>query len=303
MAETVFPDYVEAFVRALSRFLNTFDLKLQEVQHERASATQGREYTVDGLNWRTMLVLHRTKDSLERDVGEYRVRVVTELPDEIGRWFVGREEVANQAATLGALVTNEGRAEVVCQSLLQQQNIETTAGITAVAIAHAASSITKSAWDALQQVSTEEVTQLSAWTDLDFEQIHYDYAHLGAGTLSPRGWSINLGGYAILALDAVHNNPYWGGGLLARLRIRQDVFRIGKSEITLNELNNLAFLLDMAPTFGAWCKRDGEFWFVSFAPNFIKGLPSFTDSVIQAASLRARTIRGLVDVAESLRDD
>jgi hypothetical protein len=31
------------------------------------------------------------------------------------------------------------------------------------------------------------VEKLSAWSDLDFEQIHYDYAHLGIGSLGSRG--------------------------------------------------------------------------------------------------------------------
>jgi hypothetical protein len=31
------------------------------------------------------------------------------------------------------------------------------------------------------------VEKLSGWSDLDFEQIHYDYAHLGIGSLGSRG--------------------------------------------------------------------------------------------------------------------
>jgi len=36
--------------------------------------------------------------------------------------------------------------------------------------------------------------QESAWTDLDFEEVHYDHAHLGIGTIGRRCWRMDIFG-------------------------------------------------------------------------------------------------------------
>jgi hypothetical protein len=87
------------------------------------------------------------------------------------------------------------------------------------------------------------------------------------------------------------------------LRPNQDYFRVDGHEPSINELNRAAFLFDDAPTFGAWCKRDGAFWFASFAPNFLKQLPGFTDFIVDTAKIRMATTRSLVKLTLELRPE
>jgi hypothetical protein len=144
------------------------------------------------------------------------------------------------------------------------------------------------------------LSSLSAWNDLDFEQLHYDYAHLGTSTIEHREIQIReLSGR--LSLTAVDNNPFWGGGLLSLLRIKPGTMEFNKQRIPINHLNICDCLTSNAPTFGAWCKDDDKYIFVTFAPNFLKGLPRFTENLIYWSSVRAYNIKSLVEALQTQR--
>jgi hypothetical protein len=104
-----------------------------------------------------------------------------------------------------------------------------------------------------------------------------------------------------LALEAVDHNPYWGGGLFIRLRPSPDFFRDNEPEISINELNLATWLADDAPAFGAWCEHEDSTWFISFAPNFLKELPGFTDLMIDAAVTRMLAMGDLVKMVLAMR--
>jgi hypothetical protein len=306
MDSVPFPHHVEKFIEALKRFLVPFGYELHENSSE--GAIQSRFFELIKLEGhekrpgRTKLIIHRTSRSFDKAVGEYRARACTQLPEENVRGFVGIEDLVNQFATLGALITDRSGGEVACQSLIQENTFETTAGIMATTMIFAAASMVLSITKQFQSEPPNAVHALSAWTDLDFEQLHYDYAHLGVGSISRREWSQSRP-FGLVRLSAVDNNPFWGGGLLTLLRPNQDYFRVDGHEPSINELNRAAFLFDDAPTFGAWCKRDGAFWFASFAPNFLKQLPGFTDFIVDTAKIRMATTRSLVKLTLELRPE
>ena len=97
--------------------------------------------------------------------------------------------------------------------MIRQAVATSLAGVLAAAIVHARPSILVSIRRVFNQEPELTIETLSAWGDLDL-QIQYDYAHLGLGTHGKRRWSMNLHPHGWLSLDAIHNNPYWGGGLL-----------------------------------------------------------------------------------------
>ncbi|KQX40911.1 MULTISPECIES: hypothetical protein [unclassified Ensifer] len=301
MASSPFPDHVEAFVNAVKFFVASFDLELRDSYDADATTAHSRAYELSNGNYKSSLVVHRTSRSIDSTVGEFRARALIELPEQVQSSMAGLEDIANQYASVGALVTFEGGNCVMCQCLIQQETSGTTAGIMAAALVHAAPSIIQSMGRAVGGPPDEKVTNLSAWSDLDFEQIHYDYAHLGIGRIASRRWSQTYLGGSTLTIDAVDNNPYWGGGLLILLQPEPEYFRTEQPPISTNELNTVAQLADDMPAFGGWCRRESEFWFVSFAPNFLKALPGFTDLTIETAVRRLRSTPVLVETVLATR--
>lgn len=301
MASSPFPDYVERFVDAVKGFVAGFDLELHDSFNADATTPNSREYELSNGGYKSSLILHRTSRSIDSKFTEFRARAMIELPEQLQSTMAGLEDIANQYASVGALVTSEVGACVMCQCLIQQETSGTTAGTMAAALVHAAPSIIQSMGRAVGGPPDEKVANLSAWSDLDFEQIHYDYAHLGIGRIASRGWSqIYLGG-STLTIDAVDNNTYWGGGLLILLRPAPEYFCTEQPPISTNELNTVAQLADEMPPFGGWCRRESEFWFVSFAPNFLKALPGFTDLTIETAVRRLRSTPVLVETVLATR--
>jgi hypothetical protein len=76
--------------------------------------------------------------------------------------------------------------------MIRQAVTTSLAGVLAAAIVHARPSILVSIRRVFNQEPELTIETLSAWGDLDFEQIQYDYAHLGLGTHGKRRWSMNL---------------------------------------------------------------------------------------------------------------
>jgi hypothetical protein len=292
MNRSSLPGDVESFVEATKRFLAGFDVELSEIAGDMSAAAQGRAYRLLGQEWETTLFIRHTREAVGDEAGQYRARAVTELPSEVAAMLAGKEAEANIFATLGALTIREGAARVVCHSLVRETTWKTTAGIMAAAMVHSAPSLLRPSAGIRDQ---GPIADLSEWTDLDFEQLHYDYAHLGVGSIEGRGISQSILPLGSLALEALDDHPYWGGGLLARLRPDPSLFRIEGKAISANELNLVADRSDDAPMFGAWCKRDGDFWFVCFAPNLLKQLDDFTGLLIGAAKKRLLATPALVD--------
>ena len=114
MGSAPFPDYVEKFVEALMGFLAGFDVELRDCTDERVAAPQTRVYELLPEGSKTTLVVHRTIRSMDQEVGEFRARVATELPRELGLASARMEGAINKFATLGALTTHDEGASVVC---------------------------------------------------------------------------------------------------------------------------------------------------------------------------------------------
>jgi hypothetical protein len=175
MDDVRFPQYVESFIETTDKYLKFFNAKLERADEKPEARLYKIATGVDPVD----LIVHRTERSFERSVGEYRARVSARLTAETVQFARGKEHLLNRCATLGALVTTENGGDVLCQCLIQADLQDTIAGILAAALIHARPSIIEPARRAFGHESPPPA--LSAWSDLDFEQLHYDYGHLGTG--------------------------------------------------------------------------------------------------------------------------
>jgi hypothetical protein len=299
MTEVDFPHYVEDFVRLTGEFLQGFELSLAlEAQFP---DTQSRSYNVEASDGPVGITVHRTSGSLGQEIGEYRVRVLAHVIPEFTKLARDIQSSVNSLASVAALV--DGATGVTCQCLIPEHEYYTTAGILALAIAHGRRSLLLSQAKMMTGKSDNTVEQLSDWSDLDFEIAHYDHAHLGRGTRHQRGWRMVFLGGASLSLDAVHNNPYWGGGLLVLLAVPKATVSEIDPELDAEALNMWGNLVGRTPTFGAWCERDDQFVFVQFFPNFMKPLPNLTDLIIRWAWVRSYEIQTFADFRRHLADE
>jgi hypothetical protein len=103
--------------------------------------------------------------------------------------------------------------------------------------------------------------------------------------------------YGVVSLDAIHNNPYWGGGLLCLSRIPESVVGGEDRPIDINGMNQWGNLIADTPTFGGWCRDGKDVVFAQFFPNLMKGLPDFTDLMIAWARSRLAFAPQLVEAA------
>jgi hypothetical protein len=302
MSPPIFPEYVEAFIARTNEFLGSFDTKLTPSDEHQVA----RGYSVRTPRGIAGLLVYPTFRSTSEPGGEYRARAWITLPEGLADLFQSgdiSEGAWNQYASLGALIKSEQGVEIRTQCLIRPDSIDVMSGTFAAAIIHATPSIlepivkTIAASVQTNDASKEKVAQidtLSAWSDLDFEQLHYDHAHLGVGKLMSREWRRSYYHRYELSLSAVHNHPYLGGGLLLFLRIPQADLLVDRKAVATNDLNKWESLFSDAPTFGGWCKDSDGCVFVSFAPNFLKGLPDFTNYLVQWATTRAHTMHSLV---------
>lgn len=296
MPEVQFPPYVEDFIRLTGEYLKEFELSL-ELQEEQVTS-QSRTYTVEASDGSVEVIAHRTSGSMNQDKGEYRIRVNARVAPEFKEHAKDIENFINRVATLGALV-DEATA-VTCQCLVPEHDPYTTAGLLALAIAHGRRSLITSHAKALMKDKGGAVEQLSAWSDLDFELADYDHAHLGRGTRHQRGWQMKFFEGAVLSLDAVHNNPYWSGGLLSLLRMPKASVAGEDAAIDAAGLNMWGYLIGRAPTFGAWCELGDNFIFAQFFPNFVKELPDLTDQIIRWATVRCQEVQGFAELQRQM---
>jgi hypothetical protein len=296
MDEFCFPPYVEAFIEATDQYLKFFDAKLEKADED--PKIEMRLYMIATGGDPVELIVHRTARSFEQAVGEYRSRAYARITGEVAGLSRGREHLLNRFATLGALATTEEGASVACQCLIQPDFKEAIAGILAAALIHARPSIMESV---LERETTPPIEQLSAWSDLDFEQLQYDYAHLGIGELRTRGLAMNLLN-GILSFDALHNNPYWGGGLLCLSRLPQKLLN-SDNTIDINSMNIWDNTVSDTPLFGGWCRDGNDVVFTQFIPNMMKGLPDVAGLLIEWSRRRLAFAPQLVELSRKRYGD
>ncbi len=303
MAQVSFPKYVDGFIQMAEECLEhlgmTISLKDENVD------VQLRSYELAGSQLKTTFIVHRTQRSFEHEIGEYRARVLTEIPNDLDGLLKDKDAVVNHLATLGAMISNDTGVEVCSQCLIEPYDTGNLAGLVAASMAQAAQSLIHSQMAVLYPENAEKnaVHEMSAWGDLDFEQIQYDYAHLGTGDHSGKEWSINLGNRHTFTLTAVQNNPFYGGGLLSLLWVPRSEFGNDDETLSIKRLNDIEHLFGEAPTFGGWCDDGDNYVFTSFFPNYLKNLTSITDSIINWAIIRSHTVNSLVEASSSIYDD
>jgi hypothetical protein len=160
MPEVAFAPFAEDFIESVGTFLSKFDLSLK--LGEEIAANQSRIYDVEAPDGPVKILFHRTARSITEPNPEYRVRVIAETTPEFAEFARDKEDQVNRVATLGAMLASENA--VLSQCLIPDRFAGTTAGLLAVAIAHGRRSLIAAN------------ARVAAWTDLDFEEIHYDHA-------------------------------------------------------------------------------------------------------------------------------
>ena len=90
---------------------------------------------------------------------------------------------------------------------------------------------------------------------------------------------MNLHPHGALSLDAVHNNPYWGGGLLCLSWLPESVLRVEESPVDVNAMNKWENLIADTPTFGGWCR---DLFQVELDHHVLRDLPAFGSTILQA---------------------
>jgi hypothetical protein len=295
MRQASFPRHVEAFLDDVRFYLAGFDCALV-VDPNDDEPPEGLEiavWHVQGAPRPTKLLVHRTSWSDDGKGAVYRARVWTNLPKETGDLALKNADVLNRYAALGALIEVDGDAQVVSQAIIRDEDNRALAGVMAAATVYNAEAIFISWHTIVAGDQGGKVHSMSAWSDLDVEQIQYDWAHLGSGRRRTRGWNIAFGWQAHLELVAVEDNPAFGGGLLALLHLDKDVLRVSDCLPTMGELNLGSYLFSDPPMIGAWTSDEDKTVFVTFLPNLLKGLPNMTERLVYWSMLRASTARDI----------
>ena len=303
MTNFSYPTYVDGFIQMTEECLEHFDMKL-ELKEENENG-EIRSYELIGSSMKTIFIVHQTSRSIGNEVQEYRARMWTEIPSDLGSLLNGKDAQLNRFATLGAVISNETGADVCAQCLIDPSDTGNLAGLSAAGMVQGAQSVIHSVGSVLgvDNSGDNAVHELSAWGDLDFEQIQYDYAHIGTGTHDDKEWKIRLNMRHSLTLAAVQNNPFFGGGLLCLLWVPKTEFGENDDVLSIQRLNHLEHLFGEAPTFGGWCDDGENYVFTSFFPNYLKSLNGITDSIINWAIIRSRMIETLVEVSAAIGDE
>lgn len=273
------PEIIKTFLEALEKHLAQYKSTLTLSENLLNNKQPGIIIQIENAPWQPELIIHQTQQSLETEFPVYRARLGTSLPDELSNWVRDKANISNRFVSISALMVSEKSVDVVTQSILTITDLELTAYMFSIATIFGATSITESIKNELEK-NNEKIGILSAWTDIDFEQIHYEYAHLGSCHLSPRHWSMNslLG---TVELDGTHNHPFWKAGLLSLQYYNKKQYGIDNGEINSNNLNQMSFLLDNTPMYGAWVEDKENMIFTTFLPNFMKGVPDITDHLVK----------------------
>ena len=284
-----FPAYVEAFIQVMTDCFMSAKYSVDLISED--PEILSREYLVNspGMESGTIsrLLIHRTLRSMGAANAEYRARYISYPPPDFRFAF---DDVVNRFTCCAAVITDRSQLSVVSQCLIDESCAEILASILPVAAMNSIPAMVR--WAYAPQSPIESVSE---WTDIDFEQLHYDYSHAGITALRPRGIDVRGAG-CTLTLGAVDNFPMWGGGLLSLLALRRDQVELNGQPVALNDLNVWDFMLSDAPTFGAWSKTGDDYTFATFMPNFVKGIPQLADHLIGWACKRPVAIKSYVEL-------
>jgi hypothetical protein len=297
MSNPMFPNHVVEFLNIVEVFLSRFHLEISLC--EEIEKNQSKIFKVEAIDGPVDVIVHRTSGSMDDHIGEYRVRVIAKLDENFTNLARNKQDFINRLATFGAI---DSSAEcVICQCLIPDRGLEVSAGMLAVAIAHARRSLVVSNSTMLSNTADNQLEKLSAWGDIDFEMLNYDNMHLNISNIERRNWVIPLFTGGFLQMSAIHDNPYWGGGLLCLLRERKDVYLSPGEYISSDDLNTWANLIGVVPTFGAWCSDEDDFVFAQFIPNFMKGLPDLLQYLAWQGRMRSMEIKTLIHAERNYR--
>ena len=293
------PPLVATFESALTRNIELLkgSVKLSETHTDPQPAWF---FLVEGGSYPSNVIVHQTAESLGTSEPIYRVRSITEVEGEMGAWFEGKDSIANRFASLGAVIGHKGKVSITSQALLDERKIELLTELFSIAAIFGADALFQSVKNMFHKPD-EPVHVTSAWTELEFENIRYDRAHLGPSSMG-RDWLRIISMDGQVELTAVHNNPYWQGGLLILAQVPKASLDI-VDEAPIQEMNQLETFLSEIPVFGGWCEVDESLNFVTFLPNYLKGVPGLEAFVIRCAERRLSIASALVKSANEVREE
>lgn len=264
-------DLVEHFLAELRQALSAAGASLREVPR---AASGLRRFAVPEAGLETSLTLFPTPRSSLLPFGEYRVIANTKLPAGVEEELLRRDPGLDGFATLGA-VHRHGHS-VSSSMLIEPSSPGTLAGVLATSMLHTGPSVL----DHLQRRQKPETPSApaspSAWSDLDLAQLHFDLGHRIGCSLAPGEWRQTLSPMS-LSLTIVDNHPYFGGGLLSRVRVPAELFVIDGVAMPVRDLNTETMLATEEPAFGAWTTDASGYCFLSFLPNSLQQLREFEE--------------------------
>jgi hypothetical protein len=202
----------------------------------------------------------------------------------------------NKLVAAGGLTSLDGYAESRCQTLLTPTNILLSAILVGFEVSQGAHVIPGVIRQALK-IDEPVAKQTIAWTQTDFELLHYEYAFLGTGGLMPRGWILPRLN-AEIKVEAIDIHPYFAGGLQVLLRIPKDSVKY-QSNHSINKLNDISFMFGESPYFGAWCDDGDDLCYTSFLPNNMKGIMGLESELVAACLMRTKELPKLIKVLDA----
>jgi hypothetical protein len=294
MSEAQLPDPLVKFMQSLQFYLGFFQEEAEFVDRVDGEQTVWT-YRIHGSPPETVIRMHQTLESVGSDKPRFRVRIASTIDAEMGQFLHGMGSGLNRYTTLGALILHSKPSLTLgAQFVLGDGDINTCAALAATAAVKNYDSLVGLVRQAIAGEESK-VVQLSRWSSLDFERLHYAFAHLGAGHASDREFVLRSLWGDIL-LTSVNNHPYWGGGLLVLISHRKPNLALEDS-VLANELNVCEWLASEVPVFGGWCADMDQLRFVSFLPNHLKELDHLLDNVVSWGMRRLRSVEGTIAAA------
>lgn len=256
-----------------------------------------RSFQVPEAQIETRLLVLPTPRSPDLPFGEYRAFVTITFPSGAEGVLARLALEGSPFATLGTMI-RDGR-QMSAQTIIEPGSPGTLAGILAASMMHAGPSMLEYLRHT-QKPSTREqeapisLSQPSAWSELELEQMHFSLAYAGATSLEGRTWEVKLHTMT-LSLTATDDHPYFGGGLLSRLSVPRDICSVDGVPVRVVDLNSADIFTGDAPTFGSWIADAEGYSFISFLPNSLQALPEFAEHWLDWSARRAGGVRSLAE--------
>jgi hypothetical protein len=294
MREAQLPEPLVEFLDSLQFYLGLFETGAKFVERADGEQTLWR-YQVEGVLPETYIMMHQTQESMGSNKPRFRVRIGATISGEMGSLLQGMGSGVNRYTMLGTLILHSKPSLTMgAQFTLGDGDINTCAALAATAAAKSYESLTGSVRQAISG-EQPQVVQLSRWSGIDFERLHYAFAHLGAARASDRELILHSI-WGKISLTPVNNHPYWGGGLLVLVSPNKTNVDLDVPMLA-NEMNIYEWLASDIPMFGGWCPDEDQLRFVSFLPNFMKDVPQLLEHVVSWGIRRLRSVEGTVAAA------